>query len=119
MTARKEWIKLQLSDTVLKFLDGINIDYEDAIDPFTPEQYGFTSLVKETAEAFHSLPGLEVSFMYICFSFFLSFFFSKGERPWANTIFLIIIIFKLPNLHTRAQIQNKGPAQNTKVLERR
>lgn len=61
-TARKEWIKVQISDTILKFLDGINIDYEDAIDPFTPEQYGLTKLVKETAEGFHAaLPGLQVS----------------------------------------------------------
>lgn len=62
-TARKEWIKLQTSQIILYFLDGINIDYEDALDPFTPEQYGLTSLVKETADAFHStLPGLQVSF---------------------------------------------------------
>lgn len=68
-TARKEWVKLQTSQIVLHFLDGINIDYEDALDPFTPEQYGLTSLVKETADAFRStLPGLQVSvctYLYI------------------------------------------------------
>lgn len=63
ITARKNWINTQLSDVTLKFLDGINIDYEDALDPFTPEQYGLTSLVKETADAFHSvIPGSQVSF---------------------------------------------------------
>ncbi|MPC11164.1 Di-N-acetylchitobiase [Portunus trituberculatus] len=63
ITARQQWIKMQISDVILKFLDGINIDYEDALDPFTPEQYGLTSLVKETADAFHSaIPGSQVSF---------------------------------------------------------
>lgn len=62
ITARRNWITLQINDVTLKFLDGINIDYEDALDPFTPEQYGLTSLVKETAEAFHSaIPGSQVS----------------------------------------------------------
>ncbi|KAG0716478.1 Di-N-acetylchitobiase [Chionoecetes opilio] len=59
---RRNWIKIQISDVTLKFLDGINIDYEDALDPFTPEQYGLTSLVKETVEAFHSaIPGSQWS----------------------------------------------------------
>ncbi|KAK8397859.1 hypothetical protein O3P69_004572 [Scylla paramamosain] len=63
ITARRNWINIQISDVTLKFLDGINIDYEDALDPFTPEQYGLTSLVKETAEVFHTaIPGSQVSF---------------------------------------------------------
>ncbi|XP_042885603.1 di-N-acetylchitobiase-like isoform X2 [Penaeus japonicus] len=62
-TARANWVNLQASDTALKFLDGINIDYEDAIEPNTPEQKGLTSLVQETASVFHSvLPGSQVSF---------------------------------------------------------
>lgn len=60
-TARANWVNLQASDTALKFLDGINIDYEDAIEPNTPEQKGLTSLVRETASVFHSvLPGSQV-----------------------------------------------------------
>lgn len=63
VTARRNWIKVQIGDVTLRFLDGINIDFEDDLDPFTPEQYGLTSLVKETAEAFHSaMPGSQVSF---------------------------------------------------------
>ncbi|XP_063604332.1 di-N-acetylchitobiase-like isoform X1 [Penaeus indicus] len=62
-TARANWVDMQASDTALKFLDGINIDYEDAIEPNTPEQKGLTSLVRETASVFHSvLPGSQVSF---------------------------------------------------------
>ncbi|XP_042211370.1 di-N-acetylchitobiase-like isoform X2 [Homarus americanus] len=62
-TARHNWVKLQISDATLKFLDGINIDFEDAINPNSPEQKGLTDLVRETAEMFHSsMPGSQVSF---------------------------------------------------------
>lgn len=61
--ARSDWVKLQASDVALKFMDGINIDYEDAIENGSSEQEGLTSLVKETAEVFHQvLPGSQVSF---------------------------------------------------------
>ena len=49
-------------DTVLKFLDGINLDFEDAVAVNSPEQRGLTDLVKETVEAFHKYnPGSQVS----------------------------------------------------------
>ncbi|KAK4296522.1 hypothetical protein Pmani_030981 [Petrolisthes manimaculis] len=61
--ARQKWVQLQVSDATLKFLDGINLDFESAIDPYTPEERGLTSLVKETADTFHNtLPGSQVSF---------------------------------------------------------
>ncbi|XP_071542121.1 di-N-acetylchitobiase-like [Panulirus ornatus] len=62
-TARRNWVKLHASDVALKFMDGINIDFEDAIDPNTPEQTGLSKLVQETADVFHrTLPGSQVSF---------------------------------------------------------
>nr|XP_045600203.1 di-N-acetylchitobiase-like isoform X2 [Procambarus clarkii] len=62
-TARHNWVKLQVSDAALNFLDGINIDFEDVINPDSPEQEGLTNLVQETAEMFHTaLPGSQVSF---------------------------------------------------------
>ncbi|XP_068208178.1 di-N-acetylchitobiase-like [Palaemon carinicauda] len=61
--SRSTWVKLQASDVVLKYLDGINIDYEDAIADGSAEQEGLTALVRETAETFHRvLPGSQVSF---------------------------------------------------------
>lgn len=60
-TARQNWIKLQATDIALKFLDGINIDYEDAVDPDSPQQVGLTNLVRETSEMLHS-QGSQVSF---------------------------------------------------------
>ncbi|XP_069190978.1 di-N-acetylchitobiase-like [Procambarus clarkii] len=62
-TARHNWVKLRVSDATLNFLDGINIDFEDVINPDSPEQEGLTNLVQETAEMFHTaLPGSQVSF---------------------------------------------------------
>nr|XP_053653850.1 di-N-acetylchitobiase-like [Cherax quadricarinatus] len=62
-TARHNWVDLQVSDAALNFLDGINIDFEDVVDPDSPEQEGLSNLVQETAEEFHKLlPGSEVSF---------------------------------------------------------
>ncbi|XP_071542123.1 di-N-acetylchitobiase-like [Panulirus ornatus] len=62
-TARHKWAALQAKDVTLNFLDGINIDYEDAVDPNSPEQEGLTNLVLETAKIFHmNLPGSQVSF---------------------------------------------------------
>ncbi|KAK7066269.1 hypothetical protein SK128_007269 [Halocaridina rubra] len=61
--ARLTWAKVHASDVALKFLDGINIDFEDAIDDGSEEQRGLTSLVQETAEIFHKImPGSQVSF---------------------------------------------------------
>lgn len=67
-TARANWVNMQASDTALKFLDGINIDYEDAIEPNTTEQKGLTSLVRETASVFHSvMPGSQVQYHELLF----------------------------------------------------
>lgn len=60
--ARNLWVREQASDVVLKFLDGINIDFEDAVADNSTEQLGLTLLVKETAEVFHNtIPGSQVS----------------------------------------------------------
>uniref|UniRef100_A0A3Q3JVB9 Di-N-acetylchitobiase n=1 Tax=Monopterus albus TaxID=43700 RepID=A0A3Q3JVB9_MONAL len=60
---RTAWIaeKVQLAKS--QFMDGINIDIEQAVDKGSPEYYALTDLVKETTEAFHrEIPGSQVSF---------------------------------------------------------
>lgn len=62
-TARAAWVQERLAEALSNSLDGINIDFEDVIADQSPEMDGLTSLVKETAEAFHkAIPGSQVSF---------------------------------------------------------
>ncbi|KAG8003721.1 Di-N-acetylchitobiase [Nibea albiflora] len=46
-----------------QFMDGINLDIEQAVEEGSPEYYALTNLVKETTDAFHrEIPGSQVSF---------------------------------------------------------
>ncbi|XP_062868883.1 di-N-acetylchitobiase [Trichomycterus rosablanca] len=60
---RKEWITEKLNLAKSQFMDGINIDIEQAVETSSPEYYALTALVKETTDAFHKeIPGSQVSF---------------------------------------------------------
>ncbi|MEQ2185596.1 hypothetical protein GOODEAATRI_019844 [Goodea atripinnis] len=60
---RTTWITEQVSLAKKQFMDGINIDIEQAVDDGSPEYYALTALVNETTEAFHrEIPGSQVSF---------------------------------------------------------
>ncbi|XP_076880452.1 di-N-acetylchitobiase [Brachyhypopomus gauderio] len=60
---RMAWIKEQLILAKRQFMDGINIDIEQAVEESSPEYYALTSLVKETTDMFHKeIPGSQVSF---------------------------------------------------------
>jgi spore germination protein YaaH len=60
-TARAEWVATQVDDVVQKGLDGFNFDFEDPLDPDSPESQGYTSLVKELREALMTaLPAAQV-----------------------------------------------------------
>ncbi|XP_062412629.1 di-N-acetylchitobiase [Sardina pilchardus] len=62
-TNRTIWIKDKVSLAKRQFMDGINIDIEQAIEENSPEYFALTALVKETTEAFHKeIPGSQVSF---------------------------------------------------------
>ncbi|KAA0192039.1 hypothetical protein HAZT_HAZT007424 [Hyalella azteca] len=61
-TARAEWVATQVDDVVQKGLDGFNFDFEDPLDPDSPESHGYTALVKELREALlAALPAAQVS----------------------------------------------------------
>jgi di-N-acetylchitobiase len=61
--ARASWIAQQVAEVQRLYLDGINIDTEDAIDAGSPEVNALTQLVQETKEAFHSaINGSQVTF---------------------------------------------------------
>uniref|UniRef100_A0A3P9LFM2 Di-N-acetylchitobiase n=1 Tax=Oryzias latipes TaxID=8090 RepID=A0A3P9LFM2_ORYLA len=60
---RTTWITDQVNLAKRQFMDGINIDIEQAVDEGSPEYYALTNLVKETTAAFHKeIPGSQVSF---------------------------------------------------------
>ncbi|CAG08076.1 unnamed protein product, partial [Tetraodon nigroviridis] len=60
---RTAWINEKLNLAKSQFMDGINIDIEQAVAEGSPEYHALTALVKETTEAFHrEIPGSQVSF---------------------------------------------------------
>ncbi|XP_039887185.1 di-N-acetylchitobiase [Simochromis diagramma] len=60
---RTAWITDKVMLAKSQFMDGINIDIEQAVEEGSPEYSALTSLVKETTEMFHrEIPGSQVSF---------------------------------------------------------
>ncbi|XP_008327096.1 di-N-acetylchitobiase [Cynoglossus semilaevis] len=60
---RTAWIRDKVDLAKRQFMDGINIDIEQAVDKGSPEYQALTDLVRETTEAFHrEIPGSQVSF---------------------------------------------------------
>lgn len=58
---RAAWINQQVDLAKTQYMDGINIDIEQQINPFSAEYYALTALVKETTDAFHKeIPGSQV-----------------------------------------------------------
>lgn len=58
---RTTWINEKVNLAKTQFMDGINIDIEQAVEEGSPEYYALTALVKETTEAFHrEIPGSQV-----------------------------------------------------------
>ena len=66
-TARSEWVALQVQRAKQFYLDGINIDFEDAIPANeTKTRDGLTALTCEAKEAFNTaLPGSQVQAVII------------------------------------------------------
>ncbi|XP_071344044.1 di-N-acetylchitobiase [Trachinotus anak] len=60
---RTAWITEKVNLAKSQFMDGINIDIEQAVEEGSPEYQALTNLVKETTETFHrEIPGSQVSF---------------------------------------------------------
>ncbi|XP_010794859.1 di-N-acetylchitobiase-like [Notothenia coriiceps] len=60
---RTAWITEKVNLAKSQFMDGINIDIEQAVDEGSSEYRALTYLVKGTTEAFHrEIPGSQVSF---------------------------------------------------------
>ncbi|KAM3839651.1 di-N-acetylchitobiase-like [Vipera latastei] len=60
---RAAWINQQVDLAKTQYMDGINLDIEQEINPLSAEYYALTALVKETADAFHKeIPGSQVTF---------------------------------------------------------
>lgn len=60
---RTAWITEKVNLAKSQFMDGINIDIEQAVEEGSPQYFALTNLVKETTEAFHTgIPGSQVSF---------------------------------------------------------
>ncbi|KAF3690855.1 Di-N-acetylchitobiase [Channa argus] len=60
---RTAWITEKVKLAKSQFMDGINIDIEQAVEEGSPEYNALTHLVKEATEAFHrEIPGSQVSF---------------------------------------------------------
>ncbi|KAJ1171281.1 hypothetical protein NDU88_003146 [Pleurodeles waltl] len=60
---RASWISQKLDLAKKQYMDGINIDIEQAVNTSSPEYYALTALVQETAEAFHrEIVGSQVTF---------------------------------------------------------
>lgn len=58
---RTAWINEKVKLAKTQFMDGINIDIEQAVAGGSPEYRALTALVKETTEAFHrEIPGSQV-----------------------------------------------------------
>lgn len=62
---RTAWITEKVNLAKSQFMDGINIDIEQAVNESSPVYYALTDLVKETTEAFHrEIPGSQVNTMF-------------------------------------------------------
>lgn len=60
---RTAWITEKVNLAKSQFMDGINIDIEQAVEDGSLEFHALTALVKETTEIFHrEIPGSQVSF---------------------------------------------------------
>ncbi|XP_034533030.1 di-N-acetylchitobiase [Notolabrus celidotus] len=60
---RTAWITEKVNLAKSQFMDGINIDIEQAVEEDSPEYHALTALVKETTDTFHrDIPGSQVSF---------------------------------------------------------
>lgn len=60
---RTAWITDKVNLAKEQFLDGINLDLEQAVSVGSPEYAALTALVRETTETFHrEIPGSQVSF---------------------------------------------------------
>ncbi|TRY82625.1 hypothetical protein DNTS_032570 [Danionella cerebrum] len=60
---RTAWIQRKVKLAKSQFMDGMNIDIEQAVETGSPEYYALTDLVKEASESFHTeIPGSQVSF---------------------------------------------------------
>lgn len=58
---RTTWIQEKVQLAKSQFMDGINIDIEQAVEAESPQYYALTALVKETTESFHKeIPGSQV-----------------------------------------------------------
>lgn len=58
---RTAWIMEKVNLAKSQFMDGINIDIEQAVEESSLEYHALTNLVKETTEAFHrEIPGSQV-----------------------------------------------------------
>lgn len=67
---RAAWIAEKVSLAKTQFMDGINIDIEQAVASGSPEYYALTNLVKETTQAFHKeIPGSQVNNRPLTFQF--------------------------------------------------
>ncbi len=71
---RTAWIQEKVQLAKSQFMDGINIDVEQAVETGSPEYYALTALVKETTQSFHTeIPGSQVNSIsvrivsYCCF----------------------------------------------------
>lgn len=62
---RTAWITEKVNLAKSQFMDGINIDIEQAVEEGSPEYHALTDLVAETTEAFHrEIPGSQVKTMF-------------------------------------------------------
>ncbi|KAG8437212.1 hypothetical protein GDO86_008056 [Hymenochirus boettgeri] len=60
---RTVWITQMVTLAKYQFMDGINLDIEQAVWKGSPEYYALTALVQETTETFHrEIPGSQVTF---------------------------------------------------------
>lgn len=50
---RTAWITEKVNLAKSQFMDGINLDIEQAVEESSPEYYALTALVRETTETFH------------------------------------------------------------------
>lgn len=62
---RTAWITEKVNLAKSQFMDGINLDIEQAVEEGSPEYHALTDLVKETTETFHrEIPGSQVRKMF-------------------------------------------------------
>ncbi|KAA0707998.1 Di-N-acetylchitobiase [Triplophysa tibetana] len=62
---RTTWIQGKVQLAKSQFMDGINIDIEQAVEAESPQYYALTALVKETTESFHKeIPGSQINACY-------------------------------------------------------